>query len=153
MAVPGDRSLSNNPEDRSTMPGPEPIPTRELISSRHRGVVKTGNDGQEGEKAFYIHMEARPGKEAEVERMLSDILDVVNDEPTTGPWFSFRYSQTAFGIVEMFANIAGRDTHTRGGGGDIFRDLDRLNDILAYPAHIYRLDVLSSKKSFAEKGQ
>jgi hypothetical protein len=152
MAAVNDSSLSNSPEDRSTMPGPEPIPTREVITSRHRGVVKTGLDGEEGEKAFYIHIEARPGKENEVEKMLADILDVVNEEATTGPWFGFRYSQTAFGIVEMFANIAGRDIHTRGGGGDIFRDLDQLNDILAYPAHIYRLDVLLSKKSFAQMG-
>jgi hypothetical protein len=152
MAVVNDGSLSNSPEDRSTVPGPQPIPTREVIASSHRGVVKTGLDGEEGEKAFYIHLEARPGKENEVEKMLADILDVVNEEATTGPWFAFRYSQLAFGIVEMFANIEGRDTHTRGGGGVIFRDVERLYDLLAYPAHIYRLDVLLSKKSFAEKG-
>lgn len=152
MAVLNDESISNNPEDRSTMPGPEPIPTREVITSRHRGVVKTGHDGEEGEKAFYIHMEARPGKEKDVEKMLADILAVVNNEATTGPWFAFRYSPSAFGIVEMFGNIAGRDIHTRGDGGTIFRDLDRMNDILAYPAHLYRLDVLYSKKSFAQKG-
>lgn len=97
-------------------------------------------------------MEARPGKEQEVEKMLADILDVVNKEASTGPWLAFRYSTTAFGIIEMFANIAGRDIHTKGEGGNIFRDLDRMNDILAYPAHLYRLDVLLSKKSFAEKG-
>ena len=56
-----------------------------------------------------------------------------------------RYSATTFGIFEAFPNIAGRDAHVAGGGGDIFRDKDRMNAILAYPAHVYRLDVLLNK--------
>jgi hypothetical protein len=37
-----------------------------------------------------------------------------------------------------------------GGGGDIFRDRERMNRLLAYPAHVYRVDVLFDKKMFAE---
>ncbi|QDX28260.1 hypothetical protein FPZ54_12600 [Sphingomonas suaedae] len=127
------------------MPEPErPSPERHSDVA-HRGVLVTGENGEDGPKAFYIHIEARPGKEAEVERMLRDIYGCVLDEPATGPWFGVRYSATTFGIFEAFPNIAGRDAHVAGGGGDIFRDKDRMNAILAYPAHVYRLDVLLNK--------
>ncbi len=115
----------------------------------HRGVVMTGSDGADGPKAFYIEIEARPGKEAEVVQMLRDILSCVEEEPATGPWFAVRHSQTTFAIFEAFPNIAGRQAHIEGGGGDIFRDIARMNDILAKPAHVRKVDVLLSKKIFA----
>lgn len=135
---------STRPEDLATAPGPIPHPERSP-DAPHRGVVVTGENGEDGRKAFYIHIEARPGKEDEVVQMLRDIYGCVLDEPATGPWFGVRYSRTVFGIFEAFPNIAGRDAHVAGEGGDIFRDNTRMNDILAYPAHVYRVDVLFNK--------
>lgn len=140
---------STRPEHPATLPDPVPAPERPSPArpddDAHRGVLVTGENGQDGPKAFYIHIEARPGKEAEVERMLRDIYGCVLDEPATGPWFGVRYSATTFGIFEAFPNIAGRDAHVAGGGGDIFRDKGRMNEILACPAHVYRMDVLLNK--------
>lgn len=133
-----------HPADLATVPGP--LPHRDLpLQTLHRGVVVTGENGEEGHKAFYIHIEARPGKEDEVVEMLRDIYGCVLDEPATGPWFGVRYSLTTFGIFEAFPNIDGRDAHVAGGGGDIFRDNARMNALLASPAHVYRLDVLFNK--------
>lgn len=135
---------STRPEDLATVPGP--IPHSEQPSDApHRGVVVTGENGEDGRKAFYIHIEAKPGKEEHVVQMLRDIYGCVLDEPATGPWFGVRYSQTTFGIFEAFPNIAGRDAHVAGGGGDIFRDNSRMNELLASPAHVYRVDVLFNK--------
>lgn len=142
--------VSTDPDDLATRPGPEPKREAYPKVERHRGVVVTGDDGDDGPKAFYIHVEAKPGKEDAVATMLQDIFNCVLQEPATGPWFSVRYSNSTFGIFEAFPNIAGRDAHVAGGGGDIFRDLERMNDILAEPAHVYRLDVLLNKKMFAE---
>jgi len=114
----------------------------------HRGVVMTGNDGVDGPKAFYIEIEARPGKETEVEQMLRDILACVEGEPATGPWFGVRHSETKFAIFEAFPNIAGRQAYVDGGGGDIFRDVQRMNAILERPAHVQKVDILLSKKIF-----
>lgn len=143
---------SRRPEDLATVPGP--VPDQRVGPSAagnpHRGVVVTGENGDDGPKAFYIHIEALPGKEEEVVVMLKDIFACVLGEPATGPWYGVRYSKTTFGIFEVFPDIAGRDAHVAGGGGDIFRDLERMNDILAAPAHVYRLDVLLNKKVFAE---
>lgn len=138
--------MSNN---STTLPGPVPFPAPANTAQPHRGVLVTGEQGDEGRKAFYIHIEAIPGKEDQVEQMLSDILACVEQEPATGPWFGVRYSQTTFGVFEAFPNLAGRQAHVEGGGGEIFRDVERMNAILAYPALVYRLDVLMSKDVFA----
>ncbi len=107
----------------------------------------TGDDGPDGTKAFYIQIEAKPDKVAEVRRMLADILGHVEGEPATGPWYGVRFGPTTFGIFEVFPDLAGRKAHIEG-GGDIFRDVERMNDILAEPAHVHKVDVLLSKQVF-----
>jgi len=114
----------------------------------HEGSLVSGTNGEDGPKAFYIHLEALPGKENEVLQMLQDILACVQDEPATGPWYGVRYSPTGFAIFEVFPDLEGRKAHVNGGGGDIFRDLERMNKILARPAHVARVDVLLSKQVF-----
>ncbi len=125
---------------------PEPLSrSAHLAENLHAGVILTGENGDDGHKAFYIHIEARPGREEDVVQMLRDIYGCVLDEPATGPWFGVRYTRYVFGIFEAFPNIAGRDAHVTGGGGDIFRDHVRMNELLVRPAHVFRLDVLLNK--------
>jgi quinol monooxygenase YgiN len=121
----------------------------DTIPERHRGVIMTGSDGADGPKAFFIEIEALPGKEEDVEQMLRDIRAAVENEPATGPWFAVRRSATSFAIFEAFPDIAGRQAHVDGAGGDIFRDVERMNAILAKPAHVQKVDVLLSKRVFA----
>lgn len=116
---------------------------------KHAGVKMTGDDGADGPKAFYILIEARPGKQDEVVQMLRDIRACVKGETATRPWFAVRHSQTTFAIFEAFPDIAGRNAHVAGGGGDIFRDVARMNAILAQPAHVQKVDILLSKRIFA----
>ena len=123
------------------------------VEGRHSGVRMTGHDGEDGTKAFYILIEARPDKTDEVRAMLADILACVQEEPATGPWYAVQHSATTFAIFEVFPDIAGRDAHVAGGGGDVFRDIERMNDILAAPAHVQKVDVLMSKQVFTASPQ
>jgi len=124
--------------------------TNDFIDQRpHAGVVMTGDDGSEGPKAFYILIEALPGREEEVVRMLRDIRSCVEDEPATDPWYAVRHSQTRFAIFEAFPDIGGRNAHVAGRGGDIFRDVERMNANLARPAHVQKVDILFEKRTFA----
>jgi hypothetical protein len=77
----------------------------------------------------------------------------VNQEPGTGPWFGTRFSKTTFCIFEAFPNAEARHAHDAGPGGLNFSRVDFLKDVLAYPARIYRLDVLHGKfgTMFGEK--
>lgn len=118
-------------------------------TDRHDGVKMTGRDGAEGPKAFLIRIEAKPGKEQDVVRMLADIRECVETEPATGPWYAVQLSATSFAIYEAFPDISGRNAHVAGAGGDIFRDVERMNAILSEPAHVQKVDILFAKKLFA----
>lgn len=124
--------------------GPEDA--QKTFGPNHPGFVVKGVDDTPGQKAYYIHLEAKPGKEDQVQQFLRDINSGVDQEPLTGPWFAVRFSQTTFGIFEAFPNAEARHTHDTGPGGQNFqRGAALLRDILAYPAQLYRLDVLHGK--------
>ncbi len=78
----------------------------------HAGVVMSGDDSP---KAYYIQIEALPGREEEVVQMLRDIRACVEEEPGTGPLYAVRHSPTRFAIFEAFPSIAGRNVHFAGG--------------------------------------
>ncbi len=130
----------------TTSPGPNPYPAELLKDDpEHPGFVLNGVDDTPGQKAYYIHLEAKPGKGDLVQNFLRDILLGVEQEPLTGPWFGVRFAETTFGVFEAFADAEGRHAHDRGPGGGNFLRADELHEMLAYPARIYRLDVLFGK--------
>ena len=109
----------------------------------HRPGRFEGTPGPHHRKALHIRLDAKPGREADVERLLVDILACVQAEPTTAPWFGVRLSKRVYGIFETFADEAGRDIHLGGKGAALL--MERSNAILAAPATIELLDVLQSK--------
>ena len=111
--------------------------------SSHRPVKIEGRKGASTAKALHIRLEARKGREAEVEKLLLDILDSVNAEPGTRPWFGTRLSRSVFGIFETFPNEAGRRAHLSGTGAALL--MKRSNDLLVRPAQISKLDVVGAK--------
>jgi len=125
-------------------PGPGSSPAKLEV---HPGWVRSGVDNAPGHKAYYINLEAKPGKGDKVEQFLRDILAGVEQEPGTGPWFGCRFSDTTFGIFEAFPDSAARNAHDGGPGGRNFLRSADLDDMLAYPAHLYRLDVMFGKYS------
>jgi hypothetical protein len=126
-----------------TSPGPNPCLANDV--EVHQGWVRSGVDDKQGHKAYYINLEAKPGKGDEVQQFLRDILAGVEKEPGTGPWFGCRFSDTTFGIFEAFPDSAARDAHDIGPGGRNFLRSELLDEMLAYPAHIYRLDAMFGK--------
>jgi quinol monooxygenase YgiN len=127
-----------------TSPGPTPIPNLSEVEV-HAGWVRSGVDNKQGHKAYYINLEAKPGMGDKVEAFMRDILAGVEKEPGTGPWFGCRFSETTFGIFESFPDSAARDAHDIGPGGHNFLRSEELDGMLAYPAHLYRLDVMFGK--------
>lgn len=138
-------NMSESENHSSIAPNPNPNPSWSQDHPRHPGFLIHGTDNTPGPKAYYIHLEAKPGKEHLLEAFLRDINDGVNQEPLTGPWFALRYSQTTFCIFEAFPSNEGRNDHNGGPGGRNFLRSELLKDMLAYPAQLYRLDVLHGK--------
>lgn len=90
-----------------------------------------------------LRLEAKPGKEAEVESFLKGALPVVQDEPATTAWFAIRLGPTTFGIFDVFPDDAGRQAHMTGRVADALRE--QWADLLAQPPSIEKVDILASK--------
>ena len=59
-------------------------------------------------------VEAKPGKEAEVEAFLESGRAIVEQEPGTVVWYAFRVDGSTFGIFDAFTDDEGRQAHLSG---------------------------------------
>jgi quinol monooxygenase YgiN len=64
--------------------------------------------------ALVVRVEAKPGKELDVESLLRKGLHVVDDEPGTTVWFALRYGPASFGIFCAFPDDTARQEHLAG---------------------------------------
>jgi quinol monooxygenase YgiN len=93
--------------------------------------------------ALLVRLEAKPGKEAEVESFLRGGLSIVEDEPATTTWFAIRLGPTAFGIFDAFPDQAGRQAHLAGQVAAALKA--RASELFAEPPKIEMVDVLAAK--------
>jgi quinol monooxygenase YgiN len=93
--------------------------------------------------ALFVRLEAKPGKEAEVERFLLDGLPIVMDEPATTAWFGIRLGPSTFGIFDAFPDEAGRQAHLTGRVAAAL--MANAAELLAQPPVIEKVDVLAAK--------
>lgn len=93
--------------------------------------------------ALYVKLEAKPGKEAEVEKFLKDGLPLVQQEPATVAWFGIRMGPHTFGIFDAFPDDAGRQAHLNGKVAAAL--MARAPELLAEPPRIEKIDVLAAK--------
>lgn len=93
--------------------------------------------------ALLVRLEAKPGKEAEVESFLNSGLAIVEEEPDTTAWFAIRMGQSTFGIFDAFPNESGRDAHLNGKVAAAL--MAKASELLAEPPVIEKVDVLAAK--------
>lgn len=93
--------------------------------------------------ALYVQLEAKPGKEKEVEDFLNSGLPIVNEEPATTAWFALKMGPSTFGIFDAFPDEAGRDAHLNGRVAAAL--MAKAGDLLSEPPKIRKVDVLASK--------
>jgi quinol monooxygenase YgiN len=90
-----------------------------------------------------VLLEAKAGKEQEVERFLEGGLSIVEGEPATTAWFAIRVGPSTFGIFDVFPDEAGRQAHLSGRVAAAL--MAKAGDLLSKPPSIQRLDVLAAK--------
>lgn len=90
-----------------------------------------------------VRLEAKPGKEAEVESFLRSGLPIVEDEPGTTAWFAIRMGPSSFGIFDVFPDEAERRAHLSGRVATAL--MERASDMLAEAPVIEQLEVLAAK--------
>jgi quinol monooxygenase YgiN len=60
---------------------------------------------------YLIRYEAKPGREADVERALKEALSAIQQEPATTAWFAIRLGPSTFGVFDAFPDEEGRQAH------------------------------------------
>ena len=93
--------------------------------------------------ALLVRLEAKPGKEAAVEKFLAGALPLANQEATTPVWFALRLGPSTFGIFDAFADDAGRQTHLSGPIASAL--MANAAELLARAPQIEQVDVLAVK--------
>ena len=64
--------------------------------------------------AILVQLEAKPGKEREVEEFLKSALPLAQQEAGTTSWFALKMGPSKFGIFDTFADELGRVAHLKG---------------------------------------
>jgi quinol monooxygenase YgiN len=93
--------------------------------------------------ALLVRLEAKPGKEADVEQFLRGGLTLVEAEPATTVWFGIRLGPSTFGIFDAFPDEAGRSAHLTGRVATALGA--KASELFATPPMIERVDVLAAK--------
>jgi quinol monooxygenase YgiN len=93
--------------------------------------------------ALYAHLEAKPGKEAEVEALLKGAQAMAEREPGTVSWYAFTEARGHYGIFDTFETEDARDAHLN---GPIAKALmENAERLLSKAPAIHKIEVLASK--------
>ena len=93
--------------------------------------------------ALLVRLEAKPGKEAEVESFLNSGLSLVEEEPDTTAWFAIRMGRSTFGIFDAFPDESGRQAHLNGKVAAAL--MEKASELFAEAPVIEKVDVLAAK--------
>ena len=94
--------------------------------------------------ALFVRLQAKPGKENEVESFLRGALPVVQQEPGTATWYAIRMGPSTFGIFDTFADESGRQAHL---SGKVAAALKEKADLFAQPPSIEKVDLIAAMVS------
>jgi quinol monooxygenase YgiN len=93
--------------------------------------------------ALWVRMEAKPGKEKEVEEFLLGGRPLVMEEPATIAWFGVKLGPSSYAIFDVFPNDAGRQAHLSGKVAAAL--MAKAPELFSQPPSIEKIDVLASK--------
>jgi quinol monooxygenase YgiN len=93
--------------------------------------------------ALLVLLQARPGKEAEVEAFLKSALPLAEQETATTTWYAFKTGPSSFGVYDTFADEEGRKAHLN---GEIAKALmAKADELFSTPPQIQLVDLLAVK--------
>ncbi len=111
--------------------------------ARRRGLVRAGERRTWHTRALSVRLEAKTGREHEVERFLRSALDTVDTEDGTPLWFALRLGPSTFGIFDAFPDEDAREAHLSGQVASGLKE--KAPEPLAQEPTIERIDVLAGK--------
>jgi quinol monooxygenase YgiN len=96
-----------------------------------------------GKLAIWAQLEAKPGKEKEVEEFLKSAQPLAEREVGTVSWYAIKMGPGKYGIFDTFADEAGRNAHLN---GEIAKALfAKAKDLFSKAPQIDKPEILASK--------
>ena len=93
--------------------------------------------------AILALLQARPGKEQEVEDFLKSAQPLAAQETATTTWYAVKLGPARFGIFDTFQTEEGRTAHVT---GEIAKALfARAEELFATPPQVEMLEILAAK--------
>ena len=93
--------------------------------------------------ALLVRLEAKPGKEKDLEDFLKSALPLANQESFTPVWFALKIGPSTFGIFDAFADDSGRQSHLTGQIAAAL--MAKAGELLSEAPRIEKVDVLAVK--------
>jgi quinol monooxygenase YgiN len=93
--------------------------------------------------ALLALLEAKAGKETEVEAFLKSAQPLAVAETGTSTWYAVKLGPSKFGIFDTFRDEAGRNAHLT---GEIAKALfAKAEDLFAVPPQVEMLEIMAAK--------
>jgi quinol monooxygenase YgiN len=92
---------------------------------------------------LFARLQAKPGKEAEVAKLLESALALAREERETAVWYALRFGPATFGIFDAFEAESGREAHLNGRIAAAL--MAKAGELLAEPPKIEKVDLLAVK--------
>ncbi|WP_437485370.1 putative quinol monooxygenase [Sorangium sp. So ce1014] len=94
-------------------------------------------------RSLLVRIEAKPGKEAEVEAFLRSAIGLAVEEQRTIHWFALRIGPSTFGVFDTFVEEDGRKAHLEGPIAAAL--MAKAPELLATAPVIERVDIIAAK--------
>jgi quinol monooxygenase YgiN len=93
--------------------------------------------------SILARVEAKPGKEKEVENFLKGALALAQEEPGTVRWYALKLGNSTFGIFDTFSDETGRTAHLNGKIAAAL--MANASELLAKPPVIEKVELIAVK--------
>jgi quinol monooxygenase YgiN len=93
--------------------------------------------------ALLMRLQAKKGKEAEVEKFLCEAMPDIENETSTSTWYAMRANPGTYFIFDSFPDEASRQAHL---SGRVARKLtEKSSQLFSQPPVIEKLDLMAIK--------
>ena len=92
---------------------------------------------------FLVQLEAKEGRETDLEAFLKGGLELVQNEPATTAWFALRLGASTFGIFDVFPDEAGRQDHLSGKLAAAL--MESIPELLSQAPRVDLLEIIDTK--------
>jgi quinol monooxygenase YgiN len=93
--------------------------------------------------AIWVMLEAKPGKEKEVEEFLKSAQPLAEREAGTTSWYALKLGPSKFGIFDTFKDEAGRNAHL---SGEIAKALfAKAAELFSKEPEVHKPEILAQK--------